>query len=66
MWRTAKDSLLMKHNLRAQHVPIDETCEQCGEQREMLLHSLWLCDHLIEEVMNRFLTYRIALFSTIA
>ncbi|KAL0004388.1 hypothetical protein SO802_011949 [Lithocarpus litseifolius] len=34
MWCTTKDSLLMKQNLRAQHVPTDETCEQCVEQRE--------------------------------
>ena len=61
-----------------------------GEQRESLMHSLWLCDQaqfvwksdpsfaslyqrqyrsfmdLILEVLNRFSTYRIALFSTIA
>ena len=61
-----------------------------GEQRESLMHSLWLCDQaqfvwksdpsfaslyqrqyrsfmdLISEVLNRFSTYRIALFSTIA
>uniref|UniRef100_A0A7N2L8W6 Reverse transcriptase zinc-binding domain-containing protein n=1 Tax=Quercus lobata TaxID=97700 RepID=A0A7N2L8W6_QUELO len=44
MWRTAKDFLSMKQNLCAQHVPINETCDQCGEQRETLLRSLWLCD----------------------
>ena len=27
------------------HIPIDETCDLCEEHQEMLLHSLWLCDH---------------------
>ena len=44
MWRTAKDSFLTKQNLRARHVPVDETCELCGEQKETLMHSLWLCN----------------------
>ena len=80
----------MKQNLRARHVPVDETCELCGEQKETLMHSLWLCDQaqyvwkfdpsfaflyqrqyrsfmdLISEVLNRFSTYWIPLFSTIA
>ena len=90
MWRAARDSLSTKQNLRAGHVLVDETCELCGEQKETLMHSLWLCDQaqyvwqsdpsffslyqrqyrsfmdLISEVLNRFSTYRIALFSTIA
>ena len=44
MWRAAKDSLPTKQNLRARHVPVDETYELCGEQKETLMHSLWLCD----------------------
>ena len=45
IWRAAKDALPTKHNLRARHIPIDETCDLCEEHQEMLLHSLWLCDH---------------------
>ena len=44
MWRAAKDSLPTKQNLQARHVPVEETCELCGEQKETLLHSLWWCD----------------------
>ena len=44
MWHVAKDSLPTKQNHRARHVPVDETCELCGEQKETLMHSLWLCD----------------------
>ncbi|XP_030964229.1 uncharacterized protein LOC115985431 [Quercus lobata] len=43
-WCASIDSLLTKQNLRARHVPIDETCDQCDEHQQTLLHCLWLCD----------------------
>jgi len=45
LWRAVKDSLPMKQNLRARHIPIDETCDLCDDHQETLLHGLWLCDH---------------------
>ena len=45
IWRAAKDALPTKQNLRARHIPIDETCDLCEDHQETLLHSLWLCDH---------------------
>ena len=44
LWRAAKDSLPTKLNLRLQHIPLDDTCEECNDQLESLLHCLRLCD----------------------
>lgn len=44
IWRTAKDSLPTKVNLKARHLPVDDICEGCGDHSESALHSLWLCD----------------------
>ena len=44
IWRAAKDSLPTKQNLQAQHLPISQVCDGCGDHTETTLHSLWLCD----------------------
>ena len=44
IWRAAKDSLPIKVNLKARHIPVDEVCEGCGDYLESTLHSMWLCD----------------------
>ena len=44
LWRAAKDSLPTKLNLRLRHIPLDDTCEECNDQLESLLHCLRLCD----------------------
>ena len=45
IWRAARDSLPTKQNLRARHLPVEETCELCGDHQESLMHSIWLCEH---------------------
>ena len=44
VWQAVKDSLPTKQNLKAQHIQVDETCDQCGDHPEDILHCLWLCD----------------------
>lgn len=44
IWRAAKDSMPMKKNLKARHLPIGEECDGCGEHTESILHCLQLCD----------------------
>ena len=44
IWHAAKDSLPTKQNLKAQHIPIAEECDGCGEHTESIVHCLWLCD----------------------
>ena len=34
-----------KLNLKARHLPVEDTCELCGDFQETTLHSLWLCEH---------------------
>ncbi|XP_050290307.1 uncharacterized protein LOC126728544 [Quercus robur] len=45
VWRAAKDSLPTKQNLKARHIPLDDTCVMCDDQPKTLLHCLWLCSH---------------------
>ena len=45
IWHSARDSLPIKLSLRAQHLPVEDTCELCRDFQETTLHSLWLCEH---------------------
>jgi ribonuclease HI len=45
MWRTLKNSLPSKLNLKKKHVIEDPTCELCGALPEDILHALWVCPH---------------------
>ena len=44
LWRAVKNSLPTKMNLKARHIPLDDTCDYCGDHSESILHCLWLCD----------------------
>ena len=46
IWRIVKDSLSMKQNLKAWHLPIGEDCDGCGEHTESIVHCLRLCDQV--------------------
>jgi ribonuclease HI len=46
MWRTLKDSLPSKLNLKKKNVVEDPTCELCGAPTEDILHALWVCPHV--------------------
>ncbi len=43
MWRTLKDSLPTKLNLKRRHVVEDPVCEMCAAPTEDILHALWDC-----------------------
>ena len=45
IWLAARDSLPTKLSLKARHLPVEDTCELCGDFQETTLHSLWLCEH---------------------
>ncbi|XP_023874803.1 uncharacterized protein LOC111987330 [Quercus suber] len=45
IWRAARDSLPTKLSLKARHLPVEDTCELCGDFQETILHGLWLCEH---------------------
>ena len=45
IWCAAYDSLPIKLSLRARHLPVEDTCELCGDFQETTLRSLWLCEH---------------------
>ncbi|XP_065619246.1 uncharacterized protein LOC136063179 [Quercus suber] len=44
LWQAAKNSLPTKMNLKAQHILMDDTCDDCGDHTESILHCLRLCD----------------------
>ncbi|XP_075654998.1 uncharacterized protein LOC142625188 [Castanea sativa] len=44
IWRATRDSLPTKQNLKARHLPVEETCALCGDFQETLMHSIWLCE----------------------
>jgi len=44
LWRAAKNSLPTKMNLKARHILVDDTCDDCGDHAESIMHCLWLCD----------------------
>ena len=45
IWCVARDSMPIKRNLKARHLPVEETCELCGDSQESFMHSIWLCEH---------------------
>ena len=44
VWRSVKDFLPTKQNLKTRHVLVDDICDGCGDHVESILHCLWLCD----------------------
>uniref|UniRef100_A0A2N9ETE5 Reverse transcriptase domain-containing protein n=1 Tax=Fagus sylvatica TaxID=28930 RepID=A0A2N9ETE5_FAGSY len=45
MWRSLKDSLPSKLNLKKKHVVQDSGCDLCGALTEDILHALCFCPH---------------------
>uniref|UniRef100_A0A7N2QZ24 RNase H type-1 domain-containing protein n=1 Tax=Quercus lobata TaxID=97700 RepID=A0A7N2QZ24_QUELO len=39
LWRAVKDSLLMNQNLKARHVPVDDTCDHYNDFPKTVLHA---------------------------
>ena len=31
-------------NLKVQHIPVDDICDDCGDHVKSIMHCLWLCD----------------------
>ena len=46
LWRATKDSLPTKQDLVAQHIPVGNICDGCGDHSESVMHALWLCDQV--------------------
>ena len=45
-WKASCEALPTKLNLKKRHIPVDPTCEICGELAEDAIHALWSCKHL--------------------
>uniref|UniRef100_A0A2N9J5F1 RNase H type-1 domain-containing protein n=1 Tax=Fagus sylvatica TaxID=28930 RepID=A0A2N9J5F1_FAGSY len=45
-WKASCEALPTKLNLQKRHIPVDPTCEICGELDEDVIHALWSCNHL--------------------
>ena len=46
LWRATKDSLPTKQDLVAQHIPVGNICDGCGDHSESVMHALWLCNQV--------------------
>ena len=44
IWCATRDSLPTKHNLKARHLPVEDTCALCGDFQETFMHCIWLCE----------------------
>ena len=45
-WKACREALPTKLNLLKRHIPVDSTCENCGETEEDAIHALWNCKQL--------------------
>ena len=45
-WKASCEALPTKLNLHQRRLPIDPTCEICGECNEDVIHALWSCKQL--------------------
>ena len=46
IWSAIKDSLPTKENLARREIPVYEICSLYEEHQELILHVLWLCNHV--------------------
>uniref|UniRef100_A0A2N9HZ83 RNase H type-1 domain-containing protein n=1 Tax=Fagus sylvatica TaxID=28930 RepID=A0A2N9HZ83_FAGSY len=45
-WKATCEALPTKLNLHKRRIPVDPTCELCGECNEDAIHALWSCNQL--------------------
>ena len=46
MWRSSKDAIPVKKNLKKRKILNDDICEQCGQAEELVQHTIWECSKL--------------------
>lgn len=46
VWRSGKDAILAKKNLKRRKILNEDTCDQCGQAEESVLHAIWECSRL--------------------
>ena len=46
LWRTIRNSIPTKHNLRRRMVLTDDCCDHCHGEFEDVLHALWSCSSI--------------------
>ena len=46
VWRSSRDAILVKKNLKKRKILNDDKCEQCGQAKESVLHAIWECSKL--------------------
>ena len=46
VWRSSRDAILVKKNLKKRKILNDDKCEQCGQVEESVLHAIWECSKL--------------------
>ena len=43
VWRSGKDAIPVKANLKRRKILNEGTCDQCGQEEESVLHAIWEC-----------------------
>jgi len=43
VWRSCRDALLIKYNLRRCQILMDDACDHCQSSIETVLHAVWDC-----------------------
>ncbi|XP_050278363.1 uncharacterized protein LOC126719908 [Quercus robur] len=46
VWRSGKDAIPVKANLRRRKILNEGTCDHCGQEAESVLHAIWECSKL--------------------
>ncbi|XP_023898698.1 uncharacterized protein LOC112010585 [Quercus suber] len=46
VWRSSKDAIPVRKNLKKRKILNDDKCKQCGQDEESVLHAIWECSKL--------------------
>lgn len=46
VWRSCRDAVPVKKNLKKRKILQDDTCGHCGQAEELVLHAFWECSKL--------------------
>ena len=46
VWRSGKDAILVKANLKRRKMLNEDTCDHCGQEAESVFHAIWECSKL--------------------
>ena len=48
LWRSCHNAILVKQNLKRQHILNEDVCELCKLESELVVHALWGCSQLTQ------------------